>query len=198
MTTTRKSILRRPVLAMANLLLLGAAVLTSSARADTAGETLLQSVPPHFRVVGRDKTPFHGMVQMVPDDQTGAHWSELMTTEIFFAAKSTSPLAYRGELEREWQHACDQTTLDYAMEGMQNGYPVSLWVQSCRFQSAANKPNIALIKMITGRERAYVVQVNFRYVPDKDKIKQWTDYLDKVYVCDPRWKGHECPAPTQP
>ncbi|QNK02880.1 hypothetical protein [Dyella telluris] len=174
------------------------AVWTSSALADAEGERLIQAVPPHFRIVGRDNTKAAGLVQLVPDDQTGAHWTEMLTTQIFYNPKATSFMAYRGELEREWQGSCDKTGVDYAMDGEQNGYPINVWVQSCRFRSTSSKPNIALIKMITGRDSVYVIQVNFRYVPDQAKVAQWSSYLDKVTVCDSRMKGRECPAAASP
>lgn len=196
MSTTCQTFSRYALRTLVGVAAFGGIAGALPAFAQTEGERLMQAVPPHFRIVGRDNNKVTGTVQLVPDDQTAAHWTEMMTTQIFYNAASTSFVAYRGELERQWQSSCDKTAVEYAMDGEQNGYPINVWVQTCRFREASNKPNIALIKMIKGRDRAYVVQLNFRFVPDQAKIKQWSDYLDKVSVCDSRWKGHECPPPA--
>lgn len=193
MSTPRPLTLTRMAANMlACLPLLG--LVAGSANADTRGERLLLPIPQDFRIVARDNNASMGMVSLVPNDQTAQHWSRMVTTRIFRDTKATSFTAYRDEMQRAWKDGCDVVNIDYSSTGATNGYPLQLWVQSCRFRNPQSKPSIAILKMIQGRDQAYVTQVVFRYVPDSAEIAQWSSYLDQMSVCDPRVKGRECPG----
>ena len=170
----------------------------SAAPVVAEGERLVQEVPKDFKIVSRESNKTWGMAYMVPVDETAAHWTERVSTQVFYDAKTVSYFGLSGEQLRLWQDSCDASTIDYAKDGQQNGYTTHAWVQSCRFRNASNKPTIALIKMTEGRERVYLTQVVFHYAPDDAKVAQWSKYLDAIEVCDMRLKGRECPQPTAP
>lgn len=172
-------------------------ILPACTHAELKNENLLQSLPGGFKVDYQTKQNNMLMVEMVPKNETVNNWSEMVTTQIFLGLQKTTPEAFQATMQKMWGDACKNSEFASVAKGVENGYPFSLWLQTCPLNPATGKPEITWFKAIQGNDSFYVVQKAFKFSPSKQQITQWMDYFRTVTVCDTRLSESLCPKSGQ-
>lgn len=156
-------------------------------------ENLLQGLPDGYIVANQQRQGAVGLSEMIPQGQTLDHWSEMVTTEIFFGMGGMPIERYQAFIAKRFHDACDTTQTIPIADGVENGYKFTFWQQTCHFNDPAKQPEITYLKMINGNDSSYVVQAAFHHEPSKEEVVRWTRYLKSVSVCDSRLPDRPCP-----
>lgn len=71
-----------------------------------AGETLIEHVPPDFKLGTRSSSGASQMTEFVPQGETVNGWSELITTQIFLAQRHRDSAAFLSQVGQNWRQSC--------------------------------------------------------------------------------------------
>lgn len=170
------------------------------AKDDTLGdENLLQTWPTDFKIGDQQKKDHVSMTEMVPKNESVENWTQMVATQIFHGIASPDFYdAYKAGVESTFKKACDSTeSVPFpSLDGVENGYPVHLWMQFCRYEDSRKPPEVTLFKYIRGRDASYVVQWASHSEPTKQEFQQRMRYLASVRVCDTRHEENPCTKPN--
>jgi hypothetical protein len=173
-----------------------AALCAYPAAAELINENLLAGAPSGYKVGFHDKQGNLEMTEWVPAKETVENWTEMVTVQIFFGLKMP-PEQFMRSLESRWRGACPGAGDAQPIVGsLENGYPSLLWILECPKNPATGKPELTWIKGVQGNDSFYVVQKAFKFMPNKEQITRWVEYLKAVRVCDSRLAERACP-PTR-
>ena len=174
-------------------ILMGLAVLAGSAHAQLKDETLLLDPPPGYKLDSRLEKGNMVLMEMVPENQDGKNWTEMLSIQFFLGVTTTTPQKFQAALQKQWLSVCTKGQFAPVAEGAENGYPFSVWSLSCPLNAETGKPEKTFFKAIQGADSFYLVQKAFRFEPTLDQVGQWMKYLRFVSVCDTRSAAHPCP-----
>lgn len=156
-------------------------------------ENLLQNLPKGYRIDFQNRRDNVGMSVMLPQAQTANNWTEVVITKIFFGLKAAELKGYQDFSANNLAATCKNSEVKTISAGEENGYPFSIWQQTCPLNSKSGKFEKGLFKAIKGNDSFYVVEKAFRFDPPEEKVSQWMEYLNTVIVCDTRASDHPCP-----
>lgn len=156
-------------------------------------ENLLAGVPTGFKVDSQDRENNFFISEMVLEGETVNNWTTLITVEIFYGEKNTTPEQYQQTLTERWFGACNDSETYPVADGEENGYKFVLWQLYCPLNQSTQTLEYTFLKAIQGNDSLYLVQVAFKHEPSSDEITQWMNYLQDVQVCDSRIPEQACP-----
>ena len=160
--------------------------------ADLKNENLLLDLPNGYKVDFQTKQGNMIMVEMVPQSETVNNWSEMVTTQIFIGLKNTMPETFQSSMQIMWSNSCQNAQFASVAQGIEYGYPYSIWIQSCPYNVSSGKQEITLFKAIKGNDSFYLVQKAFKFAPTQEQVTQWINYFRSVRVCDTRFPNSAC------
>jgi hypothetical protein len=117
----------------------------------------------------------------------------MLTIQIFFGNKNT-PAQFKANIEKLWSESCAGSQSHPVFSGNENGYPVATWLLSCPLNKQTGKAENTWMKAIGGKDSLYVVQKSFKFMPSKEQIDHWSQFLRQVAVCDTRRPDRSCSA----
>ncbi len=156
-------------------------------------ENLLVNIPDGYKVDFQTKRGKLIMTEMVPREESVQNWTEMVTTQVFLGLTSATPAQFRTLMAKQWVTACPGGSFTPIRQGLENGYPFSLWLQLCPRNPSTGKPENTWLKAIKGNDSFYVVQKAFRFDPTREQITEWMHYFRQVAVCDSRLADRQCP-----
>jgi hypothetical protein len=165
----------------------------SSVVAALQNENLLAPLPSGFKIGFATERGRMTMSEFVPTSDTVDAWSSMITVQIFHGMANADPDAFANALASRWKSACAGGDAQKIRSGMENGYPVSLWMFACPLNPGTKQPENMWLKVISGSDSLYSVQYGYRRALDKDLIGPAMDYLRQVAVCDTRRADRPCP-----
>ena len=149
----RRSHLRKAVgLAMA-LLLWGVSLPVLAGLKD---ENLLTPLPHGFKLGWQ--SPDGHMQEFVEPPDTVDDWSKMITIQIFHGLKNINPDAFAERLAARWKSGCADASAQKVRDGIENGYPIAVWIYVCPLNAATHKPETMWLKGIGGADSLYVTQ----------------------------------------
>jgi hypothetical protein len=156
-------------------------------------ENLLAEVPTGFKIdyEGRENNFF--ISEMVLEGESVNNWTTLITVEIFYGEKNTTPEQYQQTLTERWFGACENSETYPVANGEENGYKFVLWQLYCPLNQSTQTLEYTFLKAIQGNDSFYLVQVAFKHEPSEAEITQWMNYFKEVQVCDTRIPERACP-----
>jgi len=169
-----------------------ALLLIRPASAELVNENLLVALPPGYKIDFHTERDNMVMNEMVPEGETVNDWTEMVTVQIFHATKA-APEDFKDSLQRQWNAACPGATGAEVTSGVENGYPVLLWLLACPRNPGTGKPEFTWFKAIAGNDSFYLVQKAYKFEPTKEQVSRWMQYLKAVAVCDTRLPARACP-----
>lgn len=182
---------------VASLLLFLILILPSMCFAELTNENLLQTMPNGYKVDFQTQQGSMVMTEMVPQSESVQNWTEMVTTQIFLGLKTTTPETFQVYMKKTWGSACAASTTTSITSGKENGYPFSIWMQTCPENQSTGKPEFTWFKAIKGNDSFYVIQKAFKFAPSNDQIIQWMQYFHSARVCDTRVADSPCPPLTK-
>jgi hypothetical protein len=177
---------------MCALVALATSGATSPAIAQFADENLRQVLPQGFKIGFKSERPGLAMTEAVPDGETVKDWSEMITTQVFLGRKGADPSAFLSGIRSQWLAACPGSVEPTIRAGDANGYAVSMVLLECALNPATGKPEVALLRGISGADSFYLIQFAWRAAPTQSQINTATHYLGTVNACDTRTPDHPC------
>ena len=172
-------------------------MLPSLCFAELTNENLLQNMPKGYKVDFQTKQGNMVMTEMVPQSESVKNWAEMVTTQIFLGLKNATPESFQAYMQKTWGASCTASTATPVTSGKENGYPFSIWIQTCPENQSTGKPENTWFKAIKGNDSFYVIQKAFKFTPSNDQITQWMQYFHSAMVCDTRLADSPCPALTK-
>jgi hypothetical protein len=163
------------------------------------GENLFQVLPSGFQIGNQQSGDHIDLTEMVPNGESVDAWTQLITIQVFRGIENPDFFdVYRKGVEQTFKKSCDSTEFlpFHDLDGKENGYPVHLWMQFCRYKNPDKAPEVTLFKYIQGHDAAYIVQWASHSEPTKEEFKQRMRYLSKVLACDTRRKENPCSMPS--
>ena len=167
------------------------------ANAALKNENLLAPIPLGFKAGYTTANSKENTAEFVPTAETVSNWSRMITISVFNVS-TLEPDLFAGKLVQEWSVACKGSSGQKIKSGLENGYPYSLWLFGCPFNSLTGKPQTMLLKAITGTNSLYSAQFAYN-ANDTDALDgQALEFLKNVSVCDTRLKNRPCPKGISP
>ena len=154
--------------------------------------------PAGYKVDFQSRQPHMLMTEMVPEGQSVKDWTEMLTTQVFYGARSLTPEAMQTRMKDAWLGFCKEGAFAPIAKGEENGYAFTVWMSTCPRNSATGKPEHTWFKAIQGNDSMYVVQKAFRFEPSKEQVTEAVLLLRRVAVCDSRLPERRCPAVRPP
>jgi hypothetical protein len=163
-----------------------------AAVAQLKNENLMVVLPPGYKIDYRVERNAMVMTEMVPVAETVNDWTEMVTVQVFHGLKAV-PEKFEEVLQQRWSAACPGASSAKVTSGVENGYPVLVWMLDCPKNPGTGKPELTWFKAIAGNDSFYLVQKAFKFEPTKEQVAQWMRYLRTVAVCDTRLPERACP-----
>lgn len=117
----------------------------------------------------------------------------MVSVIIFKGMTNVPPQNYVNNIAQQWKSTCADSTDVKVHEGMENGYPVLIWLFECPLNTQTGKPESMYMKVISGRDSLYNVQYAYRSALSKQQVNPTMAYLKTVAVCDARRPESACP-----
>jgi hypothetical protein len=176
----------------------------AAAEPPAGGEQLFVLPPKGWAVGYHDSKGNVDVTEVLPPGQTLKDWTEMLTVQMIggLGAKSAQDVL-KAQLEIV-KNACEDIGAGQVSLAMENGYETAVRAVACPKSKQWGDGELSLYKVITGRERAYVVWRSWRG-PSFDKTHlpvpaetttEWLAFMRQVMVCDTRDPKHACPGPA--
>lgn len=171
--------------------------LPSFGYAELSNENLLQNLPNGYKVDFETKQGNMVMTEMVPLAESVKNWTEMVTIQVFLGTKNASPEGFQTYMQKMWSASCTGASMTSVANGKENGYPFTIWMQTCPTNPSTGKPENTWFKAIGGHDSFYVVQKAFKFKPSSDQIDLWMQFFRSVMTCDTRLAESPCPKLTK-
>ena len=141
------------------------AVFVASTALAASGEKLV--VPAYPAQVAWKKITDKGDAQQhlrewIPSDQSEADIHDILTEQVFYAAKGSAPALLVDSVLNSATQACQRVRVNGPTRQTENGYRVAYAQIYCAHQKGTPLDVDILLKAISGRDAMYVVQREFR------------------------------------
>ena len=156
-------------------------------------ESLLLNVPAGYKVDYQARNGNMITTEMVPQAESARRWTEMVTARRFLKLQNATPERLQAYMQKQWLDNCKDGEFFALAEGEENGYPFALWSLYCPKSKVSGRPEYTWVKAIKGNGGFYVVQKAFRFEPSREQVARWTQYLNRVTVCDMKVEGRACP-----
>lgn len=159
-------------------------------------------LPPKGWVVGYHETKGNiDVTEVLPSGQTLKNWSEMLTVQIIggMAGKSAQDVL-KDQLEVV-KNACEDIGAGQVNLAMENGFETAMRAVACPKSKQWGDGELSLYKVISGRDRAYVVWRSWRgpafdkeHLPVPAEVTtEWLAFMRQVMLCDTHDPQHACP-----
>jgi hypothetical protein len=156
-------------------------------------ENLISPVPTGFQIGMHANNGPMTIAEFVPDGETVKDWSKMVTVQIFHNLHGVDPDAFSDGMKTRWLAACAGSEVHKIKNGLENGYPFSLYLYACPLNPATSKPENMFAKVISGSDSLYSVQFAYKIPLDTEIITPTMTYLGSIKVCDTRLPDRPCP-----
>jgi hypothetical protein len=162
-------------------------------------------LPPKGWVVGyHDAKGNIDVTEVLPPGQTLKNWTEMLTVQIIGGmSKKSAQDVLKDQLEIV-KNACEDIGAGQVSLAMENGFDTAMRAVACPKSKQWGDGELSLYKVISGRDRAYVVWRSWRG-PSFDKqhlpvpvetTTEWLSFMRQVLLCDVSDPKHACPNPA--
>lgn len=169
-----------------------------------ASEQLFILPPKGWTVGYHDNKGNVDVSEVLPPGQTLKNWTEMLTVQII-GGMSNKPAqeVLKDQLEIV-KNACEDIGAGQVSVATENGYETAMRAVACPKSKQWGDGELSLYKVISGRDRAYVVWRSWRGPSfDKDHLPvpaevtaEWLTFMRQVMLCDMRDPKHACPNPA--
>lgn len=188
-----------PLSLLAGCLLPAAA---ASAAQPGGGEQLYLMPPKGWEVAFHDTKGAVDVTEVLPQGQTLKAWTEMLTVQMISGQPVKPPQDLLKEQVDVVRNACEDIGVGQLSLGVENGYETGLRAIVCPKSKQWGDGELSLYKVISGRDRAYVIWRSWRgpaFEKDRlpvpaEKTTEWLDFMRQVVLCDDRDQKRACPT----
>ena len=158
---------------------------------NTDKETMILSLPEEWyptQPLGNDNMTDS---YLFPVGQDHAGWTETLRQEVFNTTAGIEAAERVYELRSASnQESCAVYTSRIRDDGPENGYSMIFWEQLCEL--GEEETIASLHKVVLGNDQLYILSKIWKYDPPNGTWRDWRNYFEDVYVCDPNRPEHPC------
>ncbi|MDR3435961.1 hypothetical protein [Telmatospirillum sp.] len=179
----------------------GFLLLTSLAAAQQpSGEQLYVLPPKGWDVAYHDSKGNIDVTEVLPPGQTLKNWTEMLTVQMISGQPVKTPQDVLTDQVEVIKNACEDIGAGRLNLAVENGYETALRAIACPKSKQWGDGELSLYKVISGRERAYVVWRSWRgpafdkeHLPvPAEKTTEWLTFMQQVMLCDEHDPKHSC------
>ncbi len=165
-----------------------------------ANESFDVPIPKDFaQTVSRDGES-HAIGHFIPQNETEENWTRKIIVQIFKGLQMDAA-AYMAQMQGRKISGCSQFDSRDLITGTHNGYPSARITLACSYNTENDKGSVAMVRVYSGDENFYYVQLAWRgapfdlkTIPISDALQnEWIAFLDAVRVCNTKSADHPCP-----
>lgn len=139
-------------------------------------------VPKNYKSITKTQKANMEIQEFIPQSESLQNWTEMLTVQSFYDLKAT-PKEFQMHLSSCFKSACKTSEMYPVLDSIESGYAASVAIHACEYADKNPKDEMALVKIIKGKNALYVVQKAFRFQPEPAIINQWTLYLKNIRIC---------------
>ena len=164
---------------------------------NTDRETMILSLPeewyPAAPLSDGSKTDSY----LFPVGQDHSGWTEALRQEAFHTTAGIEAAERVYELRSQInQENCSDYSSKIRDDKPDNGYSMIFWEQLCELSE--DQSVASLHKVVLGNDRLFILSKIWKYDPSNRTWRQWRNYFEEVYVCDPTKPEHPCRPVQRP
>ena len=130
--------------------------------------------------------------------RTPADWSQMLVYRIVEGHSDRSLGSWLHGTRSILERRCRRASARRLNTSPVNGYPAVLEMQVCRGDRITGKDQVAVMRIVLGQERVYMVQWIRRLkpgapIPTNSRLERWVARVEASEVCDTRGTSHPCP-----
>ena len=170
--------------------------------ADEKGsEQLLFVLPDNWVETYTDRTENLSTSEYVPNGQTEASWSEMISIQILLDTGNSDPDLMLTKVAGHLKKECTGFNIKpIQLTGINNTYPSLTMMTFCPKKKEGEYGEISIVRGISGKQSFYLLQKLWRTRPftseeefpiNLEQRKFWLGYIAYLGICDPKLKN--CP-----
>lgn len=164
---------------------------------ETKGEMVILTLPAGFHLAASSSTTTTSVREFVPAGETPDAWTQMLTEQVVYGVKSIDPDTLPNTMSAGWRAACPGGEARKIHQGLEGAYPVSIWMFLCPRNPAIRAPENMWMKIISGQDNLYAVQLAHRRDATPDIVMATMKVLRSVTACDDRKTPGGC-VPGKP
>ena len=158
---------------------------------NTDKETMILSLPEEWYPTGPLGNENMTDSYLFPIGQDHSGWTETLRQEVFNTTAGIEAAERVYELRSASnQESCSVYTSRIRDDGPENGYSMIFWEQLCEL--GEEETIASLHKVVLGNDQLYILSKIWKYDPPNGTWRDWRNYFEDVYVCDPNRPEHPC------
>ena len=158
---------------------------------NTDKETMILSLPEEWYPTGPLGNENMTDSYLFPIGQDHSGWTETLRQEVFNTTAGIEAAERVYELRSASnQESCSVYTSRIRDDGPENGYSMIFWEQLCEL--GEEETIASLHKVVLGNDQLYILSKIWKYDPPNGTWRDWRNYFEDVYVCDPNRPEHLC------
>jgi hypothetical protein len=173
------------MLGFARVAILAAIIVGASAAGPLEDVNVLLKIPNGYKVGFEDTSDMGSILELVPEGETIAQWSEMLTVQILRNKKGLTLSEYREGIEKLWALICPGSSSETVEQGFEKLHPTLIWSQACPFNRKTGKPEMTWFKVLIRNGNFVVVQKAYKFKPSIQEIAHWNAFLRETEICDP-------------
>ena len=163
------------------------------------GETMVVPLPDGWTPYAREAEEKDERY-IFPMGQEPSDWREALRQETYRTTVGIAAAERVYELRTENDpNSCESFASELLGEGSENGYSMVLWRQVCEL--ADGQTLASLNKTVLGNDHLHILSMIWKEDPPTRSWTQWSNFMNRVYVCDTDREEHPCrtgPPPGGP
>ena len=154
------------------------------------GETLVVPLPNGWTPYAREAEE-KDEKYIFPSGQEPSDWLQTLRQETYrtTAGITEAERVYELRIESDPQ-SCESFSSEKLSDEPENGYSTVLWRQVCELASGDTLSS--LNKTVLGNDHLHILTMIWKENPPNRAWNQWTNYMNRVYVCDTDREDHPC------
>lgn len=143
---------------------------------------MLSKTPPGYKVAFRIKNDVGMMIEVIPERETLAAWTEMLTVHVMRNTNAYTLDSFYAGMREAWMEMCPCGAVQIIERGHEKLQPTLLWSQICPLNRETGYPENTWFKLSIPNGILVVVQKAFRFEPSASDIAVWLDFLRDVRV----------------
>lgn len=165
----------------------------------------LYILPPKGWVVGFHEAKGNiDVTEVLPPGQTLKNWSEMLTVQMIGGMGNKTPQDVLKDQLEVVKNACEDIGAGQVSLAVENGFETAMRAVACPKSKQWGDGELSLYKVISGRDRAYVIWRSWRgpafskdHLPVPAELTvEWLNFMRQVMLCDTADPKHACPNPA--
>ena len=154
------------------------------------GETMVVPLPDGWTPYAREAEEKDDRY-VFPSGQEPSDWQQALRQETYHttAGITAAERVYELRVEND-PGSCESFSSEQLTGEPENGYSTVLWRQVCEL--ANGETLSSLHKTVLGNDHLHILSMIWKENPPNRAWNQWTNYMNRVYVCDTEREEHPC------